>query len=127
MNIIANMQIITNEISFHTNPNKGEQFTIQPLFSRDVGSTDDEHFFTRLRVEIKNTKENPFPFDVTADITGIFESKSIPEETREDFQKHQAVSILFPYIRNAVASITANAFVQPILIPILDVNTLFQD
>lgn len=127
MNSFANMFLITNEISFQNNGVKGDQFTVQPQFIRDFGTFDEEHFFTRLRVEIKNTKENPFPIDVAADITGIFETRTIAEDQREDFQKHQAISILMPYIRSMVSSITADALVQPIVIPILDVYDIFPD
>ena len=127
MSVISNLKIITNEISFHINQISGEQFTIHPQFSRDIGTIDDNHIFTRLRVEIKNTKENPFPFDVIVDITGVFDTKMIPKDKRESFQTHQAVSVLLPHIRNIVASLTANAFVQPIVLPVLDVNSLFSD
>lgn len=127
MNALANILIITNELSYRNNQITGTQFTVQPQFRREIGVTDNEHFFTRLRVEIKNTKENPFPVDVVADITGVFETKNFAPDQLEEFQKHQAISILLPYIRNMISSVTANALVQPIVMPILDVYDIFPD
>lgn len=122
-----NMQLITNELSVSNNQLPPGTFTLAPRFRRNIGVIDETHSFTQLIVEIKNSKENPFPVDITADMTAIFDISSIPAEKLENFLKHQAVHIIMPYIRGMISAITANALMTPIVLPVYDAEQLFSD
>ncbi len=123
----VNMQLVTNEISVRNNQLPPGTFNINPRFRRNIGIIDETHSFTQLVVEIKNSAENPFPVDITADLTAVFDISTIPQEKLEDFLKHQAVHILMPYIRGMISSVTANALMVPIVLPVYDAEQLFQD
>ncbi len=122
-----NMQLITNELSVRNNQMSPGTFTLNPSFRRNIGVLDESHSFTQLIVEIKNSKENPFPIDITADMTAVFDVSSIPNEKLDNFLKHQAVHILMPYIRGMISSVTANALMMPIVLPVYDAEQLFPD
>lgn len=123
----VNMQLITNELSVKNNQLPPGTFNINPKFRRNIGVIDATHSFTQLVVEIKNSLENPFPVDITADMTAVFDISTIPQEKLEDFLKHQAVHILMPYIRGMISAVTANALMSPIVLPVYDAEQLFQD
>lgn len=123
----VDMQLITNELSVRNNQLPPGTFNVNPTFRRNIGVMDETHSFTQLIVEIKNSSENPFPVDVTADMTAVFDVSSIPQEKRDDFLKHQAVHILMPYLRGMISSVTANALMMPIVLPVYDAEQMFKD
>lgn len=125
MNTVANMRIITNEISFKDNKLPVGNFSLSPTFSRTTGVTPEGMYFTELSVSILNTPEVPFPYDVQVSITGIFELENQPEDYIKTFLEVNAVQILFPYIRSMVTSLTTSAMVPPIILPIINPQTLF--
>ena len=51
----------------------------------------------------------------------------LEKEKVDDFIKIQSCQILFPQIRTIVATLTASAFVQPILLPVVDARKLLSD
>lgn len=123
----VDMQLITNELSIKNNQLPPGTFKIDPRVTRNIGVIDDTHRFTQLIVEIVNSMETPFPIDIRADMTAVFDISSLPEDKVDDFLKHQAVAIVLPYIRGMISSATANALMPPIVIPIIDVAELFPD
>ena len=122
-----NMQLVTNELSIKNNHLSSGTFNVNPRFQRNIGIVDEKHSFTQIIVELRNSKENPFPVDIKADMTAIFDMSTVPAEKADDFLKHQAVHILMPYIRGMISSATANALMTPIVLPVFDATTLFQD
>ena len=122
-----NMQLITNELSIRNNQLPPGTFSINPMFRRNIGTINEHQAFTQIVVELKNTEDHPFPVDITADMTAIFEIDSIPQETLDDFLKHQAVHILLPYLRAMISSVTANSFMPAIVLPVFNALDLFPD
>jgi preprotein translocase subunit SecB len=86
--------------------------------------------------EIKKEKEELFSANLFLDINSIEENKSLsiqvesiatfkihgnpPLETVEHFKKVSSLSIIYPYVRAFVASLTINAGINPINLPILN-------
>lgn len=127
MKPLVNVQLITNELSIHNNQLEPGTFNVNPICERNVGMIDEKHWFTQVVVKFENSEENPFPVDIVADMTGIFDVSNLPEDKIEDFAKHQAVQIILPYIRGMISSATANALMPPIVLPVVDVMQLFPD
>ncbi len=122
-----NYQIIVNELSIKNNDLASGTFAVAPTFQRTTWKIDEEHAATRLVVELKNTKENPFPIDIIADMTAIFETVNIPEGQTETFLRINGVQMMLPYIRAMVTNLTTAAMAPPVLLPMLDASTLFPD
>lgn len=127
MEPVVEMRFQTNEVSIKNNFLQEGNFTINPSFTRKTGFVDKDTAFTELSVEIKNTEEHPFPVDIRVSITGFFKNVSIPPEQEEQFLKINAVQILFPYLRTIISSITTASMFPPIILPIIDVTTLFPE
>lgn len=125
MENVANMQIITKEVTIKNHMISGKEFIVNPLFYRRIGKTDDS-FFTELKVEILNKEENPFPIDLSLTIMGVFRfSGEIEQKNIENFLNIQAVQILFPYLRTMVTNLTSSILMTPLILPIVDVAKLF--
>lgn len=127
MEPLANVQLITNEISIKNNHLPDGKFQINHSITRNINTIDDTHVAVELVYEIINSEEHPFPIDVRVSLTGIFDLSNIPQNAVEHFLKYQAVQILYPYVRTMVTNITASSFMPPIIPPVIDVMKLFPE
>ena len=127
MEALVNYSLITNEISLVRNNISGEAFTVDPQLHRKIDSIDDSKIAVTYELDIKNTEDHPFPLDIKVSMTGVFDVSKLEKEKVDDFIKIQSCQILFPQIRTIVATLTASAFVQPILLPVVDARKLLSD
>ena len=127
MQPLVNMEMVVNEISIKNNNLPAGNFNIEPVVKRNIGELDENHMVVELVAEIVNTEEHPFPVDIRVSIAGKFETGKIPKEEVDHFLKIQAVQILFFFFWSMVTNITTNAMLPPIVLPVVDVRTLFDD
>lgn len=127
MKPLVNMRLITNEVHIKNNNLPDGQFSMVPRLSRNIRNIDNEHTAVELTVEIINSDEHPFPIDVRATMTGVFEVSTLPEDTVENFVKIQAIQIILPYIRALITSATAGSLYPPVVLPVIDVRNLFAE
>ena len=106
MQPLVNMQLVTNEISIKNNHLPDGQFNYSPKITRNIKSLDQEHSAVELIVEIISTNDHPFPVNIRASLTGIFDISLLPAEAKDNFLSIQAVQILFPYVRALISSAT---------------------
>lgn len=118
-------QIITKNISIVNNDIPKGEFKVSPQITRNTGTINKDKVFTEIIFRIENTEETPFPFNISVQMMGIFDKKNIPENSIENFLEVQAVQIIMPYIRAAISSLTAAAFMPPLVLPVYDVPSLF--
>ena len=124
--------ITAEELSYTINRIKVEpntKFEIKPQFSRTVRKVqeNDKLWFVALEVKIESTETEPKPFNLKARLVGVFEAEDIQDE----MDKHDLVinmtEIVYPYLRAAVSSLTANAFVNPVMLPVIPAGTMFPE
>lgn len=124
--------ITAEELNFNMNRikmDKDTKFEIKPQFSRTVRRVqeNDKLWFLALEVKIESTEEAPKPFNLKARLVGVFEA----EEVESDLDKQDLVinmtEIVYPYLRAAVSSLTANAFIQPLMLPVIPAGTMFPE
>ena len=124
--------ITAEELSYTINRIKVEpntKFEIKPQFSRTVRKVqeNDKLWFVALEVKIESTETEPKPFNSKARLVGVFEAEDIQDE----MDKHDLVinmtEIVYPYLRAAVSSLTANAFVNPVMLPVIPAGTMFPE
>lgn len=127
MEALANITIITDEIYLKNNNLVQGEFKINQKLKRRTGVLDDGKHYTELTIEIFNTAENPFPVDLRIQMTCVFESFNRPIENLDEYLKIQGTQILFPYLRTMVSNVTATAMMYPIILPLVDVKTLFPE
>lgn len=125
--MLANMHIVTNQLSIKNNNLPDGAFECHPAFTRQTGWVDEKTAYTQLTVEVKNSEEHPFPVDIYVDVVGVFEITGLPKDQVDHFLKEQAVQVVFPYIRSMISSAMSTAMMPPLILPIIDVRKLFQD
>lgn len=97
-------------------------FDINPQF--DV-CKEDNSFVLILDVAIFNEAEkNNYPFEMHLKIVGYF---ILDDLSDFDSYKANAIAIMYPYVRSLVTSYTANANVNPLVLPVINVNKMIQD
>ena len=115
-----------NEILFKATPQceNVKEFSIQTNFQQQVIECADETYDVTLSVDIASTDEHPMPFDLRVSITGHFSyqesAEDIPVGSKETILSTNTAAILFPFLRAIVASVTTNANVPPLLLPIMN-------
>ena len=120
-------QIIINELSIKNNYLEDGEFSVVPKFTRNYWVESGNTGFARLIIELKNTKENAFPIDITVDITGAFTFDDTPEEQIKEYLKYQAVRVILPYARTMVTNLTTTALASPIILPLMDPAEMVTD
>lgn len=121
-----NFQMMTNELSLKNNNLAEGTFQFAPVFTRQI-QKDEKYGCTRLIIEAKNTKENPFPIDIKVDVMARIELTEIPEELRDELLEINAVSVLLPYVRTMITNMTTSAMMAPIVLPMLDPHEIFPE
>jgi len=120
--------ILTDKLVFTSNHLAKGQYKINPKVTRNVGKINAQAYFTQINVEIKDSEEAHFPFNMEVSLRAVFEFQDFPPENEiYDFLKIPAVNILYPYVRSAVTSLTAMSMNPPIVLPIVDASVLFTD
>lgn len=117
--------ITTEELSYKINrvqiaPN--QRLDIKPQFARQVRKPNDNKklVFISLAVKIESTEAEPKPFDLRVTLVGVFELDSDNYTAQEERSfVIEATSLLYPYLRTAVSNLTAQAFVTPLVLPVI--------
>ena len=117
--------ITTEELSYKINrvqiaPN--QRLDIKPQFARQVRKPNDNKklAFISLAVKIESTEAEPKPFDLHVNLVGVFELDTDNYTAQEERSfVIEATSVLYPYLRTAVSNLTAQAFVSPLVLPII--------
>lgn len=118
--------ITTEELSYKLNrvqiaPN--QRLDIKPQFARQVRKPNDNKklVFISLAVKIESTEQEPKPFDLNVGLVGVYELE------KEDYTQQEerafvieATQMLYPYLRATVTNLTAQAYVTPLNLPVLN-------
>ena len=124
--------ITAEELSYSMNrikADKDTKFEIRPQFSRTVRrvNENDKIWFVAMEVKVESTEESPKPFNLKVRLVGAFEAEDVvTEEDRHDLVINMT-EIVYPYLRAAVSSVTANAFINPLMLPVIPAGTMFPE
>lgn len=98
-------------------------FDVSPEF---LQGDDEQDLIVILNVSIfKDAAQHNYPFEMNIRLVGYF--KVIDENNDVDKFKPNAVAIMYPYIRSIVTNYTANANVNPLILPVININSLIRD
>ena len=125
-------QIVAEELSYTINRIKMDpstKFEIKPQFSRTVRRVqeNDKLWFLTLEVKVESTEAEPKPFNVKARLVGVFEAEDIQDDQDRQDLVINMTEIVYPYLRAAVSSLTANAFINPMMLPVIPAGTMFPE
>ena len=114
------------ELSYKSLPvNDGQhEFELHPNFQHHLVDCDDNNYDVHLSIDIPSTEEWPMPFELKVALVGRFTFQDpegeVSAATQDYILKKNTVSILFPFLRSIVASITTNANIPPLVLPIMN-------
>jgi preprotein translocase subunit SecB len=117
--------ITTEELSYKLNRvriDPQQRLDIRPQFSRQVRKANDNPKlnFIALSVKIESTEAEPKPFDINVGIVGIFELEDVPNAQQEREFVIEATTVLYPYLRSMVTNLTAQAYISPLNLPLIN-------
>ena len=124
--------ITAEELSYTMNRIKVEKdtkFEIKPQFSRAVRRVqeNDKLWFLALEVKVESTEDAPKPFNVKARLVGVFEAEDIQDDQDRQDLVINMTEIVYPYLRAAVSALTANSFINPLILPVIPAGTMFPE
>ena len=124
--------ITAEELTYTMNRIKMEKdtkFEIKPQFSRTVRRVqeNDKLWFLALEVKVESTEDAPKPFNLKVRLVGVFEAEDIQDELDRKDLVINMTEIVYPYLRAAVSALTANAFINPMMLPVIPAGTMFPE
>ena len=124
--------ITAEELSYTMNRvkmDKDTKFDIKPQFSRTVRRVqeNDKIWFLTLEVKVESTDDSPKPFNLKTRLVGVFEAEDIQDEMDRRDLVINMTEIVYPYLRAAVSALTANAFINPMMLPVIPAGTMFPE
>lgn len=118
--------ISVEELSFKLNrvqiaPN--QRLDVKPQFARQVRKANDNKklMFIALSVKIESTEAEPKPFDLNVGVVGMYELEK-EDYTAEEERAFviEATAQLYPYLRSSVTNLTAQAYISPLNLPVIN-------
>ena len=108
---------------------RGAKFEIKPQFSRTIRRVqeNDKLYFVSLEVKVESTEAEPKPFNLKVRLVGIFEAEEVNTDEDRQVLAISTTEIVYPYLRAAVSSLTANAFINPLILPVIPAGTMFPE
>ena len=104
------------------------EFELHPEFNRDLIEVGNNNYDMRLSVEIAPSDSNPLPFELRAVIVGHFSyndhNHDYSTQNKEIVLKRNTISILFPFLRAIVASLTTAANIPTLVFPIMSFSEM---
>ena len=124
--------ITAEELTYTMNRIKMDKDTkieIKPQFSRTVRRVqeNDKLWFLSLEVKVESSESEPKPFNLKCRLVGIFEAEEIENEMDRRDLVINMTEIVYPYLRAAVSSLTANSFINPLILPVIPAGTMFPE
>lgn len=107
------------ELNFINKIKANTKIELKNSYSYNVRYTNQNICEGKFTVTIVD-KENPEAFSVKLVLAGIF---AFAPETEREVIHVQTYKELFPYARAVITTVTANAGIQPIMIPDMDIES----
>lgn len=106
-----------------------KEFQISPKFGMGVTDCGNNEYKVQLSISLVATDENPIPFSMEVVMTGNFlaNMENENDEFKQKILHENTVAIMFPFLRAMVASLTTNANIQPLLLPVFNIAGAFRN
>ena len=112
-----------DELTFRPVPTADNihEFSLSPKFEQKVTDLGDGRYDVRLSMDISPSEDNPLPFILRVALVGHF--KLILGENdalNEQIIRRNTISILFPFLRSIVATLTTCANITPLILLVMN-------
>lgn len=104
-----------------------QEFHLNPHFHQEVVELNENQYNVKLSVEICSEENKPTPFELRVALIGNFsyqqqQNENVSEDFKKTILERNTVSILFPFLRQIVATLTSSANIAPLILPIMNFN-----
>ena len=104
-----------------------ENFRYRPIIKRTITKINENKFYLDLNCSILDSKENPFIYDVDITVRFIIECDikltDYLENELKKIIKQNLTFLLYPYLRTTVQMATTLMQANPIMLPLVSVET----
>ena len=101
-----------------------EKINLSPKIGRQIEDIDSNRALVKIVFELKKEADNPFGINIV--ICGEFECPNWRDSSDGIyFMNKTAIQTLFPYLRQAVSTITGLSNITQYCLPIINVNEIF--
>lgn len=114
---------VVDSVQFQNNPEfeaseVSIKFDIRPEYIED-----DNDLMLILEVDVfKDAVANNYPFELYIRMVGYFMIEGDGDINRF---RTNALAIMYPYVRSLITGYTANSNVAPLILPVINVNAMF--
>lgn len=114
---------VVDAVKFQNNPSfeaneVSIKFDIRPEYIED-----DNDLMLILEVDVfKDAVANNYPFEIFIRMIGYFKLEGDGDIGKF---RNNALAIMYPYIRTLVTGYTSNSNVTPLILPVINVNAMF--
>lgn len=131
--IFSVQKIYVKDLSFE-NPNAPEMFAApaaQPKIEMNLGlenrQIDDEHWEVALKISAvaRDSESEKVLFDVEVEHAGLFYLKNIPAEHLEMILGIDCPTVIFPYARQMISTMTVDGGFMPLLLEPVNFGAAF--
>lgn len=113
---------LVKKINFELNSNfdfsTPKEVQLAPQFDRNILKIDKDNVAVDLSI---NINKGDIPFFVEIEIEGIFKLNDWEKDENRSIIENNAIAILFPYLRTLVTMVTANANLNPYILPVMNI------
>ena len=101
------------------------KFQLHPRYERKLIDLGDNKYDFFVSVEIVPSENDPAPFELYVALTGRFmlretDDEPLDADLKETILRKNTAAILFPFLRSIVASVTVNANIPSLVLPVLN-------
>jgi preprotein translocase subunit SecB len=120
---IKNTMLQADQIFLRNTGVLGEDFKLNPVYEKQILIDKENTYILKLFVSLINSKEHPFPVDFKISFISKFEFENVSDQ--QDILNYlniNAIQMIFPFIRSAIANIFGAALLPPLVLPVIDVR-----
>ena len=119
---LASYRINPLEFKFNEGVKPGTKFNINPKIECKVGRKD-KTLFVNLSAKVNDDLSSPVPFNLFA---AMFATFVVQNEVEQNVYAQEAMEVLYPFLRAAIASITANCNIPAYVLPYINQSNMVQ-
>lgn len=120
--ILKSLSIKFTQVEY-VNPNECPIDELNFNLKKEVETSNESVFCTKLKLTV--TSMNDSDFHIIIELCGNFSLECSNDLLRESIMNKNTVSILFPYLRSELTLITSQPGIEPIVMPPMNINAMF--
>lgn len=107
----------------YLNPNACLMDELNFNLSKEIIEITEKDFEVNLRLNVTSVTDNDF--SIVIELCGKFFIESEDEDLKKVIKNKNSIAILFPYLRSELTLLTSQPGIEPIIMPPININAMF--